>query len=319
MLHLIFHLLYNCFSKINGLRENCMKEKNLVIIANPCAGREKARRIAPKVAGMLAEVGCKVTLKFTQAKGDAREFAKEKGFDVVVVIGGDGTLNEVVSGLIDSQNNDVEVGYIPMGSTNDFARSLKISRHWRRALKTIISGEAQFIDICRFNDDYFAYVAAHGIFAETSCSVKQKFKNLFGYLAYLIRGAGEVFRKNNYHIKLELENRTIDDNYALLAFGNTRSLGGILKFKDDVVAMSDGLFEILLVKNPKSFWQLSRMLKRFAKSDWMGDGLEMIQASKAKVLVEKEMLWSLDGEKYMMNENIEVENLHNVVKLIVKQ
>ena len=294
-----------------------MEKTNLVIIANPCAGKGKARRIAPKVASVLAQANYCVTLKFTQAKGDAREFAKSDDFDVVVVVGGDGTLNEVVSGLIEGGRVDVSLGYIPMGRTNDFARSLKIPRKWKKSLKIILNRNEEYIDICKFNENYFAYVAAYGIFAETSCSVNQKAKNLFGYLAYLIRGAREVFRKNNYHIKLEVDGRVIDDYYALLGFGNTRSLGGIVKFKDSVVEMGDGLFEILLVKNPKSIWQLSRMINRFARSDWQGDGLEMIHANKAKVYIENEMLWSLDGEKHIITEDIEIKNLHNAVRLIV--
>ena len=109
----------------------------------------------------------------------------------------------------------------------------------------------------------------------------------------------------------------IDDYYALLGFGNTRSLGGIVKFKDSVVEMGDGLFEIILVKNPKSICQLSRMINRFARSDWQGDGLEMIHANKAKVYIENEMLWSLDGEKHIIPEDIEIKNLHKAVRLIV--
>ena len=296
-----------------------MKKNNLQIIANPCSGKGKTRKIAPKVAGVLANAEYCVTLKFTHSKGEAREFAKEDGFDCVVVIGGDGTLNEVVSGLIESGRKDVVLGYIPMGSTNDFARSLKIPCNWKRALKVILNRKEREIDVCKFNNDYFTYVAAHGIFAETSCSVNQKFKNRFGYLAYLLQGAKEVFRKNDYHIKLEVDGRVIDDHYALVGFGNTRSLGGILKFKDDVVEMGDGLFEILLVKNPKSIWQLSRMLKRFKKSDWKGDGLEMLHASQAKVFVSNdEMLWSLDGEKHIVKEDVEIKNLHNAIRLIVE-
>ena len=294
-----------------------MKNQNVLIIANPCSGKGKARKIAPKVAAMIAEAGGKVSLMFTEAQGNARLFAAECECDVIVVIGGDGTLNEVVSGVVSARRSDVNIGYVPMGSTNDFARSLKISRKWKKAVKSIIVGGPKAIDVCKFNDDYFTYAAAYGIFAETSCSVNQRFKNRFGFMAYVIRAAREVFRKNNFHVKLEVDGRVVDDYYALCGFTNTRSLGRVLKFKDSIVAMDDGVFEILLVKKPKNLWQLMRMLSKLSKSEWCGDGLEMIHAGKAKVIVEDEMLWSLDGEKRMLKSDIEIKNLHKAINIIL--
>ena len=296
-----------------------MGKGNLLIIANPCSGKGKARKIAPKVASALAEAGYAVSLKFTEKRGDAQYFASEIGFDVIVAIGGDGTLNEVVGGIVATGKKDISLGYIPLGSTNDFARSVGIPKNWRRAIRLIVEGAEKEIDVCKFNDDYFAYVAAYGMFAETSCSVSQKLKNKLGHLAYLLLGVKEVFRKNNYHIKIEVDGRLIDDTYAFLGFGNTKSIGGVLRFKDDVVEMSDGLFEVLLVKYPKNLWQLSRMLKRFSRSEWQGDGLEMIHAKKAKVYVENDMLWSLDGEKRILKTDFEVENIPKAIKLRVKK
>ena len=296
-----------------------MERKQVLIVANPCSGKGKTPKVAHKVLKIVNEHGFDASLKFTTKSGDAKSYAEHDEFEMIIVIGGDGTLNEVVSGLVVAERSDVSVGYIPMGSTNDFARSLKIPRKWRKALDIILEGEAKPIDVCRFNDRYFIYVAAYGIFAETSCSVRQKFKNSFGYFAYLFRGIGEVFRKNNYHVKLEIGDRVIDDYYALLGFGNTRSLGGVLKFKDEIVDFCDGAFEVLLVKKPKGIKQLSRMLKRFSKSDWQGDGLELIHSNKVKVYKTAEnMLWSLDGEKCLINEDVEVENIKHAINLIVK-
>ena len=296
-----------------------MGRGNLLIIANPCSGKGKARKIAPKVASVLADAGYAVNLKFTERRGDAQYFASEMGYETIVAIGGDGTLNEVVTGMVVTGKKDVSLGYIPLGSTNDFGRSVGIPKNWKKATKLIVDGVDKGIDICKFNDDYFAYVAAYGMFAKTSCSVSQKLKNKLGHFAYLLLGVKEVFRKNNYHVKIEVDGRLIDDTYAFLGFGNTKSIGGILKFKDDVVEMSDGLFEVLLVKYPKSLWQLSKMLRRFNRSEWQGDGLEMIHAKKAKVFVEKEMLWSLDGEKRMLKSDFEVENIPQAIKLKVKK
>jgi len=294
-----------------------MSKGDLLIIANPCSGKGKAKKIAPKVLSELQNEGYNATLKYTSKRGDAVNLASEFGYDIVVAIGGDGTLNEVVSGIVGSGNKDVVLGYIPLGSTNDFARSIGIPSNWRKALNVVICGVEKTIDVCRFNDRFFSYVAAHGIFAETSCSVSQKLKNKIGHLAYILLGVKEVFRKNNYPIKIEVDGRLIEDTYAFLGFGNTKSIGGILKFKDEYVEMSDGLFEILLIKYPKNLWQLSRMIKRFNRSEWQGDGLEMLHAKSVKLFTNEPMLWSLDGEKFVIDKDSVIESMPNAVKIKV--
>ena len=296
-----------------------MVEGNLLLIANPSSGKKKAKKIAPKVKKMLEDAGYCVNLQFTQKRGDAINLATSIGYDVVVAMGGDGTLNETVSGLVGAEKKDVVLGYIPMGSTNDFARSIGIPTNWKKAVEVLIEGTERVIDVCSFNDRYFSYVAAHGMFAETSCSVSQKLKNKLGHLAYILLGVKEVFRKNNYQIKIEVDGRLIEGTYAFFGFGNTKSIGGILKFKDDVVGMSDGEFEVLLVKYPKSLWQLSRMIKKFQRSEWQGDGLEMLHAKEVKIYTAQKMLWSLDGEKYIVDKDSTVKIIPQAIKIKVKE
>ena len=145
-----------------------MNKKNVLIIANPCSGKGKSKRIAPKVLDSLVDAGYNVSLTYTQKRGDATNLAAQLGFDLIVAIGGDGTLNETIGGIVGAGNKDVELGYIPMGSTNDFARSMELPTKWKKAVDVIINGTDKQIDICKFNDRFFSYVAAHGIFAETS-------------------------------------------------------------------------------------------------------------------------------------------------------
>lgn len=294
-----------------------MEKGNLLVIANPCSGKGRSRKIAPKVANKLTQAGFNVTLLFTEKSGDATNFASQIGYNYVVAMGGDGTLNETISGLVGSSQKDVVLGYIPMGSTNDFARSVGIPSNWKKAVQVIIEGKEQNIDVCKFEDRFFSYVAAHGIFAETSCSVSQKLKNKIGHLAYLLLGIKEVFRKNNYPIKIEVDGYLIEDNYAFLGFGNTKSIGGILKLKDDVVGMSDGVFEVLLVKHPQNIWQLSKMMRKFAKSEWQGDGLELLHAKEVNIYTNEQMLWSLDGEKFIINKDAKVEIVPSAIKIKV--
>lgn len=295
-----------------------MNKGSLLIISNPCAGKGKAKKITPKVELMLKNAGYLVNTMYTEKRGDAVNFASVVGYDTIVAIGGDGTLNETIAGIVGTGNSSVTLGYIPLGSTNDFGRSVGISKNWKKAVEIIIDGKDGLLDVCKFNDRFFAYVAAYGIFAKTSCSVSQKLKNKLGHLAYLLLGVKEVFQKNNYPIKIEVDGKLIEDTYAFLGFGNTRSIGGVLKFKDSVANMTDGLFEVLLVKYPKSLWQLSRMLRKFNKSEWQGDGLEMYHVKKAKIFTTQKMLWSLDGEKYEIEKDSEVEIIPQAIKLRVK-
>lgn len=294
-----------------------MERGKLVIIANPCSGKGKAKKIAPKALKEFWAVGYDASLMFTERRGDAEHFAMETDAKIVVAIGGDGTLNETISGVAKNPEKEISLGYIPMGSTNDFARSVGIPTKWKKCVEVIADGNSKKIDICKFNERYFSYVAAYGMFAETSCSVSQKLKNKIGHLAYILLGVKEVFRKNNYPVRIEVDGNLIEDTYAFVGFGNTKSIGGILKFKDEYVEMSDGLFEVLLVKYPKSLWQLSRMIKRFNKSEWQGDGLEMLHAKKVKLYVDKQMLWSLDGEKYMLDKDSEIEVIPQAIQIRV--
>ena len=294
-----------------------MSEK-LLIIANPCSGKGKAKKLAPKIAKRFSEYGYDVNLMYTNMRGDAKDFASAEDYSMVVAIGGDGTLNETINGVMASgKNTNSLVGYIPMGSTNDFASSMKIPTKWKKAVDVIANGKDLCIDIARFNDRYFTYVAGYGMFTQTSCTASQKLKNKLGHFACLLLGVKEVFKKNNYPIKIEVDGELVEGEYAFLGFGNTKSIGGVLKFKDDIVEISDGKFEVLLVKYPKNLWHLSRMLKKFMKSDWQGDGLTMLHGSKAKIFTDKEMLWSLDGEKLIINEDAEIEMINKAIKIRV--
>lgn len=296
-----------------------MSKQRVLVIINPCSGKGKANKILPSVINRLIEKDYSVDVSYTSKSKDATQFAKKDGYNLIVLMGGDGTLNEAISGLIDSKNcENVVLGYIPMGSTNDFARSMGIPRKWKKALDVITDGDDQKIDICKFNEKYFCYVAAHGIFAETSCSISQKIKNKLGHLAYLLFGVKEVFRKNRYPIKIEVDGKTVEGEYAFLGFGNTKSIGGLLKFKDSLVELSDGLFEVLLVKYPKSLGQLTRVIGKLSKSDWQGEGLDLIHTDQVKVYPQEKMLWSLDGERYEIEDEVSIEILKQIIQIKVK-
>lgn len=279
-----------------------MEETKGLLIINPCSGKGKAKKCAQKIKTLFGKSGYDMELVFTSKRGDAEKLAKEaSGVDIIVCVGGDGTLNEIVNGLMANENK-IPVGYIPMGSTNDFASSIGIPKNYKKAVKFIVSGKDKELDICKFNNRYLAYVGAAGLFTETSCSTSQKIKNRLGRFAYFLFGIKELFNKKKVHLKFKIENEIIEDDFLFVAIGNTRQIGGVLKFKGNVVQLTDGFFELLLIKYPKNIFQLSRAVKLYNRKLWDTETLRMIHAKEVTVYDEDNVLWTLDGEKYLGKE-----------------
>lgn len=273
-------------------------KKSLLLVVNPNSGKTKAKKLLPKIITLLEESNYDITVKQTEKSGDAKDFVKDAFYyDLVVCVGGDGTLNEVVSGFIINKI-DTPLGYIPMGSTNDFARSLKLPTNYKKAIKDIVTGSDYKIDACKFNDRYFIYVASVGIFTKTSCSISQKIKNKLGRLAYIFGGAKEVFTAKPISLKIEVENQIIEDDFLLVAIGNTRSVGGVLKFDENLVKFTDGKFELILFKYPQNLGKIFKVVKNYRKKKFDDENFRIIQSEKVKIFQKSENLWSLDGESF---------------------
>lgn len=276
-----------------------MGNKKGLIIVNPCSGKGKAKKCAPKIKTLFENANYQMELYYTQSQGDAeRKTAQTSGIELVVCVGGDGTLNEVVNGLMQNKNK-ISVGYIPMGSTNDFATSIGIPKNYKKAVKFILDGQDKALDICKFNDRYLTYVSACGLFTETSCSTSQKIKNKLGRFAYFLFGIKELFNHKKTHLKIEVNNEIIEDDFLFVAIGNTRQIGGVLKFKGNIVQLTDGYFELLLIKYPQNIFQLSKAVKMYNRKLWDTDTLRMIHAKELTIYDEENVLWTLDGEKYL--------------------
>ncbi|MBE6632402.1 MAG: diacylglycerol kinase family lipid kinase [Ruminococcaceae bacterium] len=293
-------------------------DKKAIIIINPKAGMMHGKKHLGEIIFEFAKSGYYSTVFMTQKAGDGKEYAKKyaKDSDLVVCIGGDGTFNEVVSGMLDS-GVDIKMGYIPAGSTNDFANSLKLSVNQIKAAKDIVDGDERKYDVGTFNGRVFAYVASFGAFTKASYSAPQDMKNSIGHLAYILEGIKEISSIRSEHIRIELENETIEGDYIFGAISNSTSLGGILKLSADSIDMNDGLLEIMLIKLPKNLAELAQIINALSQKNYNCEMISFMSVSSAKIYASSEMNWTIDGECEKGSEYIEIKNVRDAIKIVV--
>ena len=219
----------------------------------------------------------------------------EDTYDLIVCSGGDGTLNELVSGMLDARRNEV-IGYIPSGSANDFGRSLGITTDVEKALKITVDGVPTDIDVGCFNQNYFVYVAAFGTLAQVSYSTPQKLKNSFGYLAYILQGIKAFSELKSYELKLEYDNGYVEGSFFVGMITNSFSVGGFKNPACSLTSLNDGIFEVLLVRMPKSVMELQSIITALLNENVESEYLVFLQTTKISVTSEP-IEWTFDGEE----------------------
>lgn len=292
--------------------------KKLFLIVNPRAGVRKANRYLVDIVGIFNAAGYDVTVFVTAAQGDAERAARARGgeFDVAVCIGGDGTFNEMVAGLR-AGGWDVPMGYIPAGSTNDFASSLHLSRNITQAAGDIVVGQPRALDIGRFNGRYFSYVASFGAFTRASYATSQNVKNTLGHLAYLLAGVREVAAIRATHLRFTLDDgRVFEDDYLFGAITNSTSVAGVLTLDADLVDLNDGQFEIILIRRPHNLLELNDCILALTTQDYKTPMLTFVSAARMEVEAPAEMDWTLDGERADGAAHCVIENLHSEIRVI---
>ena len=294
--------------------------KKMLFIMNPFAGVKRANRHLADILLTFTQAGYEVITNMTLGRGDATAVAREKGKDVdlVVCCGGDGTLNETITGLL-SAGADTPIGYIPAGSTNDFAASLKIPTNILKAAQAIVEGEPVSYDVGRFGDRYFSYVASFGAFTRSSYATPQNVKNALGHTAYVLSGITELSQIRNEHVKMEIDGQTVEGDFLFGAICNSTSVGGILTLDPKQVDMGDGLFEILLVRAPENLGEIHECIQALQSQKYNCAMLTFRSAQKVRIFADPEMPWTLDGEKEDGHETVEVENLHHAIRLMQKK
>ena len=293
--------------------------QKLLLIANPTAGMRRIKRMLPKVVKLFESNGYEVICHETEHRGDGTEAViKYAGdCDIVVSAGGDGTLNETVSGLMTLEKRP-PLGYIPAGSTNDFAASLDLPSDIMKAAKNILEGTPRELDVGRINERYFSYVASFGAFTDASYSTPQNLKNTLGHLAYILEGMKELPNIRPRYMKFVSDGRVYEDEWLFGAISNSTSLGGIVRLSEGIVDFSDGFFEVMLIKNPKNALELSKIVLSLQTKKYDEDVIIFFKSSELSITTDGDTPWSLDGEYYAGSENISVKNLHHALRFITR-
>ena len=294
--------------------------KKLLLILNPCSGKKKASHALADVVNVFNRGGYDVTVYITAARGDATRVAAQRApeFDLVVCAGGDGTFNETISGLLEG-GHDTPIGYLPAGSTNDFASSLHLSKNLVEAARDIVEGTPRRLDVGRFNDRYFSYVASFGAFTRASYATSQNVKNALGHLAYILSGIKELAYIRSRRLRFTLDDGTVlEDEYIFGAISNSTSVAGILTLSEDLVDMNDGVFELLLVRKPANLLELNDCVLALTTQDYHTPMLTFTSARSIEIEAPEDMDWTLDGEREPGSAHCRAENLHDAIRLLTR-
>ncbi len=296
-----------------------MENKKLLIITNPRSGRAKIKNDILKIIQIFSDADFEVTVYPTKRQGDATvrvQSLKNDEFDRIVVCGGDGTLNEVITGVMNS-GIKCTLGYIPSGTLNEWSSGLKISRNAAIAASDIVTGVETDLDIGKFDDKYFSYTASFGAFTEASYSAPQEVKNVLGQAAYFFEGIKSLSNIKPIYLKFKCDDREIEGDFLFGAISNSMSVGGIVKFNDSVVKLNDGKFEVLLIRNPSTILQFQSIVDGILRKDLTRDGIEFFHTREITVMGGADMPWTLDGEFSEGKDVITLTNIPSAIHLMV--
>ena len=291
--------------------------KKLLFVMNPNAGTRRANRYLPDIIATFNRAGYTVVTHMTAGPGDGIDVVERMApdMDIVACCGGDGTFNETVNGILRS-GADVPIGYIPAGSTNDFAASLHLPNNVMQAARDIVEGVPHSYDVGKFNDRYFSYVASFGAFTRASYSTPQNIKNALGHTAYVLEGIQELSQIRPIHVRLEMDDRVVEDEFLFGAVSNSISVGGILTLDPKQVDMCDGKFELLLVRAPRDLMEISECIRALRTQKYNCSMITFLSTTHARICIDPSLSWTLDGERATGQGCIDVQNLHNAIRLI---
>lgn len=295
--------------------------KRLLFIYNPHAGKELLKPKLSDIIDIFVKAGYEVVAYPTQSYRDAYRKVSEYDsdeYDLVVCSGGDGTIDEVVTGMMQRDKRE-PIGYIPTGTTNDFANSLHIPKGLLRAADNAVNGTLFPCDVGKFNDDIFVYIAAFGLFTDVSYQTKQEMKNVLGHLAYVLEGTKRLFNVPSYRIKVTYDGETLEDEFIFGMVTNSRSVGGFRNMIGKQVVFDDGLFEVTLIKTPKNPLALQEIVASLLIEQV--DTKHMYSFKTGRITFEslEEIPWTLDGEFGGAHDEVTVENLNRQLRIMVPE
>jgi len=293
----------------------------VLFVANPCSGRGKLKSELMDILTLFCKKGYEVTTHITTKQGNATEVvrnAKGNGYELIVCFGGDGTLNEVITGMIRG-GCDVPLGYIPAGTTNDFARTLALKTDILEATKNIIKAKDSVdVDIGKFSANrYFTYIASFGLFTSVSYKTQQTAKNALGHMAYIFEGISNIANIEEYEISYEADGKKYEGVYIYGGITNSTSIAGIFKYDSEVVDLCDGLFEVLMIKKPKNANEFVKIISGITTGDLSDSSVfDFCKASKITLNMPGGVIWTLDGEPAKGKTRVVIENLPKKVNIV---
>ncbi len=292
--------------------------KNIFLIANPKSGRAKIKNELMGIVDIFTRAGFSVTVHPTAARGEAitvmanlRDY-----FGTVVCCGGDGTLNEVINGLMQNKNR-YRLGYIPSGTLNEWSSGLKISHIPKTAASDIINGQIKPLDIGIFGGRYFSYTACFGAFTSASYSAPQNIKNAIGQPAYFFEGIKSLAQIKPSYLKFDVDGESVEGNFIFGSISNSVSMGGVIKLNVEDIKLDDGLFEMLLIENPDNLFQFQEILDSIIRQQYTTPKIKFFKAKNITVYGSSGTDWTLDGEYAKGSEIIEIKNINKAIDFIV--
>ncbi len=292
--------------------------KKMFLIANPKSGRAKIKNELMAIVDIFSRAGFSVTVYPTACSGDATTVTAnlDEDYDTIVCCGGDGTLNEVINGLMQNKNR-YKLGYIPSGTLNEWSSGLKISHIPKTAAQDIVDGKIQPLDIGLFGDRYFSYTACFGAFTSASYSAPQSVKNAIGQSAYFFEGIKSLSLIKPSYLKFKIGGKTIEGDYIFGSISNSVSMGGVIKLDISDIHLDDGLFEILLIENPDNLLELQEIIDCILRRKFDNKKIKFFKADSITVLGSRGTDWTLDGEHAIGTDKIEIKNINKAIDFIV--
>lgn len=294
-----------------------MEKKKMLFIYNPRAGKAQIRSNLLDMIDIFVKAGYEVTAYPTQARGDGIKAVTERKlgyYDIIACSGGDGTLDEVVTGMMQCEKR-LPIGYVPAGSTNDFAGSLHIPKNMAQAARVVVEGRNFACDVGRFNDDYFVYIAAFGLFTDVSYETRQDVKNVLGHLAYILEGMKRISGIKSYPVKIEYDGQEIEGDFIFGMITNSISVGGFKKITGKYVQLDDGEFEVTLIKRPANPVELNTIMAALLNRNINTDLMYCFKTSSLGIAFEEEVAWTLDGEFGGRHKEVMIQNCRQALEI----
>jgi YegS/Rv2252/BmrU family lipid kinase len=289
----------------------------MMLLVNPHSGRGLSNSTLGIIVNRLCDNGFCVTVYMTgvyDAEGLTAEFGDN--YDLIVCVGGDGTLSGAISGVM-TLAAAPPIGYIPTGTANDIANTLSLPRDPQLAIQSIINGVSSSIDVGRFGEKYFAYIAAFGAFTGASYLTPQSAKRALGHLAYILGGLADLSSIKPRHTVVEYDGGIVDGDFIFGAVTNSTSVAGLAKLSPDDVNLSDGLFEVVLVRQPVSLHDLNDIITSILKKSYQSDNVQMLHTSEVRFTFDEAVAWTRDGEDGGTHTRVEIKNVARAVRILL--